>query len=210
MRQKRPSLGTHDPYNDLTVQTNKYPQQLGCTAAMTQFKAYDATDVVIRNASMNDIPDAVETFREVAAENIFLQTEEVPHETVGRWLDTWQSNGESSLFAVAVVKGKIIGGMVVHRTSNASKNNHVREIAMWLTRNYRGAGIGRRLVKYGLDWARKKESITKIILGVYSSNLRAIRLYLSMGFRIEGAVKDMALIEGRYVDEITMSLDLKD
>ncbi len=43
-------------------------------------------------------------------------------------------------------------------------------------------------------------------LGVFSTNLRAMSLYKSMGFEVEGVLRNQYLINGVYVNEILMGL----
>lgn len=175
---------------------------------MKTYTGYDGRQVVIRETEENDLERSVRSFRSVAAEGIYLQTEEVPEDTVEVWRNRWKDNGTDSLFCVSEVEGDIVGGIVLIQPSRAKKNAHVRDLGMWIVEGYRGIGIGNFMMQYALDWARSKSSIKKITLGVYSSNLRAIRLYLRHGFHIEGSVKGKALINGKYVDEVAMGLEL--
>lgn len=175
---------------------------------MKTFTAKDGSEITIRNATAADMVEAADTFRQVASEKKFLQTEFVDEGTATRWAETWKTNGEESLFAIALSGDKMLGGLVLTRNSKATKNDHVRVLGMWIIDEYRQIGIGKNLMDYGLEWARSKKWLRKIILGVYSSNLRAVNLYFNYGFTVEGSIRGMALIDGEYVDEITMSLDL--
>jgi RimJ/RimL family protein N-acetyltransferase len=64
-------------------------------------------------------------------------------------------------------------------------------------------------MRYAVDWARKKKDIEKIHLGVFSTNKRALHLYQTTGFKVEGVLKRQYLIKGAYVDEIVMDLFVK-
>jgi len=69
--------------------------------------------------------------------------------------------------------------------------------------------IGRELVIAAERVARRRggRRITLRVLGV-NANARA--LYTSCGYRIEGVLEGEFLVDGRYVDDVLMALDLTD
>lgn len=180
------------------------------TVPVKMFRTKDGRDAVLRMAGEGDYGETFDTFRSVASENVYLLTEKVDPASVDAWRKRWKDNGRENLCAVASVDGRIAGTVLLNRFSNASKTDHVRMLGMWVLRNYRGIGIGEAMMAYSLDWAARKTDIRKIALGVWSSNLAAIGLYLKTGFVIEGSSRGMALINGRYVDEINMGLYMEE
>jgi ribosomal protein S18 acetylase RimI-like enzyme len=70
-----------------------------------------------------------------------------------------------------------------------------------------GEGIGGTLVDAALATARERGT-RSVVLRVLSSNEPARRLYESRGFRIEGEVREAFLLEGAYVDDLTMGVSL--
>lgn len=174
---------------------------------MKKYTLGDGRELVVRIAEQDDMAEAVETFRSVASEMIYLDTEEVPPETVDVWKDRWKENGKDILFILSLVEGKIIGGLVLTPYSRSKKSTHVRTLGMWLLKDYRRLKVGSSLIDYAIEWSRSR-NIRKIHLGVYSSNYGAIKLYLEKGFTIEGSLKNSAFVGGDFVDEISMGLDL--
>jgi ribosomal protein S18 acetylase RimI-like enzyme len=59
-------------------------------------------------------------------------------------------------------------------------------VSMWVAPFARGRGIGDRLIRSVLDWARERDS-TAVRLDVVSNNAAAIALYRSNGFIDNGA-----------------------
>ncbi len=49
----------------------------------------------------------------------------------------------------------------------------------------RGKGYGKKLVKFGLDYAENLLNATEINLGVFENNTEAIACYKTMGFDFE-------------------------
>lgn len=76
---------------------------------------------------------------------------------------------------------------------------------MGLLHDYRGKGIGRRLLVRTLE-AANGFGFRRIELKVRASNAAAIGLYKSLGFTEEGRLKDDVLIDGAYDSTVCMAL----
>lgn len=171
------------------------------------FQGKNGSEIRIRLALPEDYDKTIADFSAVAAERIYLNTETVRPDTKKIWTERWVENGEKDLFAVAEVNGNIVGGVVLNMYSTSPKTDHVRELGMWIIREYREIGVGNAMMQYAIQWAKSRNFIHKITLGVWSTNSRAISLYLKHGFHIDGSHVNMAMINGSYADEILMSLD---
>ncbi|ROR28533.1 acetyltransferase (GNAT) family protein [Mobilisporobacter senegalensis] len=108
-----------------------------------------------------------------------------------------------NLFLVAEVKDKIVGfsrceGIYLNRFS------HKVEFGVCILKEYWGYGIGKNLLKESINWA-DSTGIKKITLNVLETNEKAINLYKSFGFEIEGILKkDKRLGDGNYYNTIIM------
>jgi RimJ/RimL family protein N-acetyltransferase len=167
--------------------------------------------VRIRRAVGGDLEQFAENVQSVADEGKYIFTEEVTAErkkSIGRLF-----KDKDSLVIVAEVgagaKRRIVGSLTLARYGDVEKAKHVRVLAMLVVRRYRGLGIGKKLMARALEWANAKDEVEKIILGVFSTNQRAFRLYEKFGFEVEGVKKKQYHIEGKHADEIEMALFLK-
>jgi ribosomal protein S18 acetylase RimI-like enzyme len=102
-----------------------------------------------------------------------------------------------------------LGVVAVERELGREKRRHVA----WLVRMYvaphaTGQGIGRELLRAGIQRARRMPGIAKLNLTVAASNERAVRLYESEGFRVFSRETDAFRNGTLSVDELTMSLAL--
>ena len=70
-----------------------------------------------------------------------------------------------------------------------------------------GLGIGTGLLQQAKDWAAA-HGLHRLELTVMAHNTRAIRLYERMGFSAEGRRSECLLIDGRFIDELTMAVIL--
>ena len=81
-------------------------------------------------------------------------------------------------------------------------------IGIFILQKYCGIGLGRQLMEYAIENARKTE-LEQLKLGVFDDNVAAIRLYEKLGFREWGREPHaFKLKDGSYRDEIQMVLFL--
>ena len=85
---------------------------------------------------------------------------------------------------------------------------HVAEVhGLAVAPDHQGEGIGGCLLEAAIERCRK-ESARRLVLRVLSINRGARRLYERHGFEVEGAHREAFLLEGAYVDDLLMALDL--
>lgn len=168
-------------------------------------------EVKVRRAREGDLEQFAKNVQSVADEGRYIFVEEVTEErkkSMGRLF-----KDKSCLVLVAEVGAgkarKIVGSLTLERYGNVEKTRHVRVLGMLVVKGYRGMGIGTKLIAYALGWAKSQKDVEKVVLGVFSNNERAFRLYEKFGFGVEGVKKKHYYIAGRPADEIDMALFLK-
>jgi RimJ/RimL family protein N-acetyltransferase len=167
--------------------------------------------VKVRRAREGDLDEFAKNVQSVADEGRYIFTEAVTEErkkSMGRLF-----KDKSCLAVIAEVGAgkalKLVGNLTLDRYGNVEKTRHVRVLGMLVVRGYRGMGIGTKLMAYALEWAKSRKDVEKVVLGVFSNNARAIRLYEKFGFKVEGVKKRHYLIAGKHADEIDMALFVK-
>ena len=73
---------------------------------------------------------------------------------------------------------------------------HRALLGMGVRRDFRGKGLGKRLIEKIELWATNSTNIERIDLWVLSNNVPAIGLYKNSGYRKLGEVEDMFRIDG--------------
>lgn len=73
-------------------------------------------------------------------------------------------------------------------------------------KKYWGKGCGAEACTLLLEYAFNRLNLNKVFLGIYATHKKAIRTYQKSGFKIEGKLKNMLIIDGKYTDKILMGI----
>ena len=112
---------------------------------------------------------------------------------------------DSLALAVHVLEtGRLIGTCAISQLDgdNGSAMYHITigELDAW------GQGYGTEATRLMLDHAFEGLGLHRISLSVFEFNQRAIRSYVSCGFTVEGRARESIWREGRWWDELMMSI----
>ena len=94
-------------------------------------------------------------------------------------------------------------GMAGNFRSNRIKTNHVCEIyGMYIRKEYRSQGIGKKLLEAVLEEIQNLKGVTKIKIGVNPTQKAAEHLYRKYGFKVAGHFKKDMCVNDIFYDEI--------
>ncbi len=169
------------------------------------------TRFILRNAEGADAEKIIEFMRHVDSETTFLAREPGEFDasfTVERERDLlagW-AEGEEKLFLAAETEdGQIAATCGCFYNGSRRRVRHRAEIAISVRRDFWRMGLGRRLFEIQQDWCRENR-IEKLCLTVDTLNTRALGLYLSLGFTVEGTLRREArMADGSWRDIYAMA-----
>lgn len=146
-----------------------------------------------------------EALTTVARERIYLEMIEPPpfEKVAGFQRELIQQKGP---VFYAVDEGRVVGWCDAFPSSNP-RQSHRAFLGMGLLPEYRGQGIGTKLVQAVIAEARTA-GLDKLELHVYTSNPAAIALYRKLGFVEEGFIKSYRKLDGQIFDALSMALFL--
>lgn len=160
----------------------------------------------IRKARIEDAASLVELFKRLDRETGFMLFE--PGERVitvdqqAERLKEFESSSTQAMF-VAENNSSFLG-FAVGIGGSAIRNRHSVSIVIGVLKSYWSKGIGQELMRSLEVWATAKGS-HRLELTVMVHNTRAVSFYQKCGFEREGIKRDALRVEGKYVDEISMS-----
>src|SRR5690606_38339659 len=86
---------------------------------------------------------------------------------------------------------------------------HTGVIGMGILTEWRDLGLGTELMKLSINWAKENPILELLWLQVYCENELGVNLYRKMNFKDNGIIKNYFKRNGKYYDNLTMSLSLK-
>lgn len=136
----------------------------------------------VRAAVDADFDEWLALFEEVAAEGRWIGAEApVDRDWARRAFDARLDSAQATTF-LAETEGVLVGHLFVTLASG------VAELGMMVRDGHRGQGVGARLLEACIDWSRAHHA-HKVALSVWPHNERALRLYRSHGFVVEGRLR---------------------
>jgi RimJ/RimL family protein N-acetyltransferase len=109
---------------------------------------------------------------------------------------------------VAESGGEVTGYVALGAPTPLESNRHVVYVrGLAVAAAHQGGGTGRALVEAAVEAARTRGA-RRLTLRVLGSNAAARALYESCGFVVEGVLREEFLLDGRYVDDVLMALEL--
>jgi ribosomal protein S18 acetylase RimI-like enzyme len=121
-----------------------------------------------------------------------------------RFLETYDAGN----VLVALDREEVVGYLILGAWLPLDSAAHMVEgKGLAVAPGRRGEGIGGALLDAAIERLRA-EGRRRFVLRVLSANPGARRLYESRGFEVEGVHREAFLLDGAYVDDVLMALDL--
>ena len=144
----------------------------------------DGRELLLRPTRETDAPALVALLDSVAREREFIAAVPGERSVAEEQLALAALLSEGGLSIVVEVEAEIAGHLAVHR-GVAPDEAHSGDVAIIVANQYRGRGVGRLLMETAIDWGRAV-GLSRLHLGVFTSNERAISLYRAVGFVEDG------------------------
>lgn len=118
------------------------------------------------------------------------------------------SESENAMMISAFQDGVLVGNALLSAVFEKKKARHRADCSIALLKQVWGQGLGRKMLSELLVFA-KQAGYAQVELEVSSTNLSAVNLYQSLGFKIYGErPRSLRLKDGSYVRELLMVLEL--
>jgi ribosomal protein S18 acetylase RimI-like enzyme len=168
-------------------------------------------NILIRKAKPEDAAKCLQYMHELLAEkNLcipttpkeFKYTLKEEKKTIKRY-----NASKNSIFIVAMNNSRM-AGILTSDGGGWKANEHVTLFGMSVHKDYRNKGVGEKLLRFLIAWARKTRLIKRIELNVYERNKPAIHLYKKLGFKHEGKRLKVFYQNHKFENDLIMALYL--
>ena len=166
-------------------------------------------DLFISQASVEDAEQIINFLNKVGGETDFLTfgLNEFPFSvTAEQEIITEILSRNTGLMLVAKINNEIVSQLFL-QGSDKPRLAHVADVGISVCKKYWGHSIGRYMMLAAMEWA-KNNGFIKLQLWVRVDNERAVQLYKSLGFVVEGTITQAIKIGKTYFDNYIMGLPL--
>lgn len=170
---------------------------------MTRQSSHGTTraSIVIRGYEPNDAAALVAVMNQPS---VYGGTLQVPFQSVTEAAEKWSKPDPLRKHLVLVLDGQPVA-MGTLGLSARPRMRHVGQIGMVVSEAAQGRRLGGKLLDALVELGERWYGVLRFELDVWVDNVRAIRLYRSRGFTIEGIARAMALRDGQLVDAFAMA-----
>jgi ribosomal protein S18 acetylase RimI-like enzyme len=152
----------------------------------------------LRQESLQEDPEA---FSSSAEDHHSLKAEDVRQRL---------SSNQAEFFIVGAFDDHRLAGMSGFHRQHGAKSQHKAGVwGVYVTPEWRGHGVGRRLMEMLLERAAGIKGVEQVLISVTTTQTAARTLYCSLGFEPFGVELRAVKIGDRYFDEEHMLLILK-
>ncbi|WP_066307003.1 arsinothricin resistance N-acetyltransferase ArsN1 family A [Bacillus sp. FJAT-29814] len=158
-------------------------------------------NVLIREAKADDLGAIREIYNQGIHDRIAtLETEEKDYLYMKEWFEK-----HSGRFQVIVAEkdGKIIGWASLNQYNNRCAYDGVADISVYISRDFRGKGVGNKLLAE-LESIARVNNFHKMVLFTFPFNQLGQGLYKKTGFREVGIFQNQGILDGKFVDVMAM------
>jgi RimJ/RimL family protein N-acetyltransferase len=162
---------------------------------------------LIRAARPYDAAALLELKRQLDRETAFMMYEpgerDSPVQDLARELAGLARSANSVVLLAEL--GDQLAGYVQLTGGSLRRSRATAYVVIGVLAHAVGRGIGTGLLRHAQAWAAGR-GLHRLELTVMAHNARAIRLYERMGFTVEGRRVECLIVNGQFIDELTMAL----
>lgn len=156
--------------------------------------------LLIRKVQKKDLPLIKEWLKDEEGRYFLLSRLVQPQETIE---DIFES--EYNILGLITLKDKIPIGLIAYlNIDEYTKKAELRKLIG--EKKQRGKGYGNEATKAWIEYGFFTLGLEKIYLTTINTDIKNIRINESLGFKVEGLLKNELKINGEYFDVLQMSL----
>ena len=163
-------------------------------------------DLFLKEAEVSDAQHLLDFFKDVATESDYMTLAPEGLGMTKQELEIFaetQAQTDNQL-CLLLYLGEDLVGVLNMAAYQKRALRRIGEVFIVVRKAYWNKGLGRILLEEGIAWAEGTNLLRKLDLSVQVRNERAVHLYQTLGFEIEGLRKRGVYKEGEYLDVYLM------
>lgn len=166
--------------------------------------------LIYRRAREDDADRIVNFYNFVGGETSYLSFEkdEYPMSAAEQAAEIRALEEKKASIMLLAMDAEEIAGIATVRSSEKIKSRHDGELGIVVAKKYQGQGVGTELIVRLIQWARGNGVTTRLSLDTRTDNVKAVELYMKLGFVVEGCRRNTTLLHGKYYDLYVMGMML--
>ena len=175
-----------------------------------KFISKTGKEILFRYPTIDDAKKLMNYINKLSAERTYILMQGVQKtlEDEKKWLQSFLEHQDRKVIISAFYKNKLIGVSAIELKDGAK--NHVGGFGITVAKDFRGEGIGKKLMELVLNESIKHIKGLKIIqLEVFGENKLAQNMYQKFGFQEFGRLPQGVKRLNRYDDAILMYKKVK-
>ncbi|MGD6942584.1 arsinothricin resistance N-acetyltransferase ArsN1 family A [Cytobacillus gottheilii] len=158
--------------------------------------------MLLRRASIEDLNDILEIYNQGIEDRLATFEEDLKDtDYMENWFAVHQ--GRYAVFVAENADGKITGWASINPYNPRAAYYGVGELSIYIHREFRGTGIGQKLL-HVLEDEAKIQNFYKIILFTFPINTLGLSLYRKLSYLEVGLLKNQSRLNGKFVDVMIM------
>jgi L-amino acid N-acyltransferase YncA len=169
------------------------------------FLARNGEEIIIRPAEPADSDQLADALRSSSSERSYVLMEQYGKDSDAAEKYISEIDRQKNMLFVATAAGKVVGGLAALQADGGKRPHsaHILNVGLHLIENYRGLGIGTRMLEHIIEWARD-HGYRKLSANIFTTNKRSLHLFAKAGFSEECIRKKQIRIGREFIDEICM------
>lgn len=172
-----------------------------------QGKIKNSQEIVIRYPVMADVKILTDYINTLSKEETFIlfQGEQLTIDYEKKYLQSVieKINKKQKIVLMVFIGDKLVAESSIEMKDKAE--GHIGRFGIAVAKEYRGLGIGKLLMTTIFNEAKKNlPDLKMIVLGCFSSNHNALKMYEKFGFIKYGTLPKGIKHKGQYVDNVCM------
>jgi acetyltransferase len=180
------------------------PDQIKTFREMVTLK--DGVHVLLRPMVKEDRPHLDELYAPIGDDDMRYFRENVKDaEILQRWCENLDYG--HILPVLALVKDRAVGSGSLHFFQGPKR--HIGEVRLFLAKDYRKRGLGMKIIRVLIEFARK-QGLSTLVAEVIADKTKVVRAFEQMGFVSRVTLEDYFMFpDGECTDVVFMTMRLK-